>query len=272
MPNRAQGVIDAGFQAFATDTRGGGGAWSGSSIAPGDLPMPPGFLTPEEIAAKSKPFTQTKFFTPEDFLTEPTALSDPKLASRVFSSAPTSASSPVKVGASVSAYGNVPVPAFLTNAVQQLNATQSSQAAMQEGFRQQLLDAVLGGNYLAAEALRASAVTPGASVGFGGAVQNPQVGQAAVIGAQGSATQAQAVADTLRGRPNPQQMVLQGQLKNIQQQLGSVPSGFGFGSERAQLTSQQFKIQRELEALQKAGPQISLNLNSGFVPRSGLGV
>lgn len=270
MANRAQSVIDSGYQAHS-DTRGGG-AWSGSSIAPGDLPLPPGFLTPEEIAAKSKPFVQTKFFTPEDFLTDPTALSDPKLASRVFSSAPTN--TPLKVGGSVSAYSNVQVPAFLTNAVQQLNATQSSQAAMQEGFRQQLLDAVLGGNYLAAEALRASAVTPGASVGFGGSVQNPQVGQAAVIGAQAQKTQSQAVADTLRQKPTGQEFLLKSQLDRLDQQIAGSSSGFGFygGEQKAALTNKKLQIQRDLMDLQKAGPKIDLNLNSGFVPRSGLGV
>jgi hypothetical protein len=168
----------------------------------------------------------------------------------------------------------VQVPAFLTNAVQQLNATQSSQAAMQEGFRQQLLEAVLGGNYLAAEALRASAVTPGASVGFGGAVQNPQVGQGAVLQGQAAKTQAQAVSDVLQQKPTGQEFILKSQLERLNKQISDAPSGFGFfgGEQKSALTSKKLQIQRELESLQKSGPKVNINLNSGFVPRSGLGV
>jgi len=272
MASRQQNLRDAGVDPYISTRQGSktGGAWTAASISPGELPIPAGFLTPEEIAKQSKPFTQSKFFTPEDFLISPAALNDPKLASMTYKSTPQN--TPLKVGASISAFSNTQAPAFLTNAVNQLNNTQSLQAASQEQFRQQLLDAVLGGNYLAAEALRASAVTPGAKVGFGGAVQNPQVGQAAVIGAQANQTQANAVVESLN-KPNEQSAVLQSQLKQVQQKLGSVPQGFAGGQDRAALTAQQFAIQREIANLQKAGPQISIGVNAnGYVPRSGLGV
>jgi hypothetical protein len=232
--------------------------------------MPPGFLNPEEIAAKSIPITPTKTFSPADFLTSQVPLNDPKLATRAFTGVPQNV--PL-VGASIGVQSNLNVPAFLTNAVQQLNQTQSMQAQMQEGFRQQLLDAVLGGNFLAAEALRATAVSPGASVAFGGAVQSPQIGQAALVQAGAAAKQAEAVSGALEGKPTFEQQKLTRELEDVKQQLGGItPGATAFGPERTQLTQKQFQIQRQLRNLQQAGPALGININSGFVPRSGLGV
>lgn len=267
--NRQQGVVNAGFNAYADSRQGSrSSGWTAGSISPGLLPMPPGFLAPEEIAKRSTPITPTKTFTPADFMTSSVPLNDPKLASRMFSGVP---NAPISVGASIGVNQNIQVPAFLTNAVNQLNATQSLQASMQEGFRQQLLEAVLSGNYLAAEALRATGVSPGASVTFGQAVQNPQQGQAALVAAGAQATQAQAISNSLQGVPTQKERQLTMQLADVQQKLSAPTTNLinpNLGPDRAQLTQQQFAIQRELERLQQNVRKPTVVANSGFVSPS----
>ena len=83
MASRTQGITEAGFNAFADTRGGGGGPWSANSISPGDLPLPPGFLTPEQVAQRSigSPADAPRTISVEDFLTAPTALVDPKLGS-----------------------------------------------------------------------------------------------------------------------------------------------------------------------------------------------
>jgi hypothetical protein len=139
----------------------------------------------------------------------------------------------------------------LTNAVNQLNQGQSQQAMMQSEYRQKLLNAVLSGNYLAAEALRASSVGPGSSVSFGQAVVPPQVGQAAVINAQANqkATDVAAAAAT---QPIQQQ---QQRRRSYGRSSSSVTwPGFRLGPERAADLPAIFH-QQELDRLNASLPK-----------------
>jgi hypothetical protein len=242
--------------------------------------LPPGFLSPEQVAQQSinSPSDAPRTISVEDFLTSPTALVDPKLGSRPFSSAPTSPDVPIRVGASVSAFGNAPAPAFLTAAVDRLNQTQANFRSSEDAFRGQLLDAVLGGNYLAAEALRASAVRPGTSVGFGAPVQNPQIGQGYLTSSQAAAGESKARTSAL-GSQTSQLAVLQGQLQQVERDLkglGDGVGGFGGGGiigqtgqgqQKAQLQSKQNQIRREIEKQQQTLASGGAFAPSGFVPK-----
>lgn len=253
----------------ATSGRGG---WTSSSIAPPQLPLPPGFLTPEQVAQQSIVSAQSEQFKPitaADFLTQPTQVADPKLASRQFSSTPTT--QPVQVGASVSAFGNAPAPAFLTNAVNQLNATQSAFQTSETSFRNNLLDAVLSGNYLAAEALRAAAVRPGTSVSFGGAVENPQVGQGYLLQSQAAADES-AARDRVLGQQVSLTGNLQAQLDRTEQQIKGIPRSANTlatssqGQKTAGLQFQQRQIKDQLERQREVLASGGAYAPSGYVP------
>lgn len=257
--SRTQAIEELGINPYVRPTQNG---WTAASITPPELPVPPGFLTPEQVVEQSKSYSpQVKSFSAADFLTQPAQLNDPKLASRAYTSVPNNGT-PISAPLSVSAYQGVNMPSFLTNAVNQLNQGQSQQALMQSEYRQKLLNAVLSGNYLAAEALRASSVNPGTSVTFGSAVVPPQVGQAAVVNAQ-SNQKATDVAVAAAKQPIQQQQQLNTQLQQVQQQLSNVAPGFAAGPERARLTSQQFSIQQELDKLQAALPKTNVGLVGG---------
>ena len=256
--------------------------YTASTISPGNLKVPSAFVTPElvaENAAKAGP-GEVRTFAVEDFLTGEVPLTDPGLASRGFSSAPTTA--PLKVGASISAFNNQPVPAFLTDAVNRLNSTQSNRAQQQATFRNQLLDATLSGNFLAAEALRASAVQPGTSVAFGSAVLDPNIGTAALTASEAAAEESAVRTRTL-SNASTQEEALRKQLQNVQKDLsrltptsgiggGSVIGSQGAGSQRTQLQSQQRKIQRELERQQSNLAKGGAFQGSGFVSPIVIGV
>lgn len=228
--------------------------WNDQILSPGNLSVPQAFVTPESVArdAQGQGPAQVRTFSPSDFMTQPVPLNDPKLASRPYTSTP---QVPTAVGATVSAYSNVPIPAFLQGAISQLNQTQSLRAMEQADFRQQLLDATLSGNYLAAEALRASAVSPGASVGFGSAVLDPNIGYATMTQAQAAAAESNTRRAAL-SEATTQERALRGQLERVQSELASMPGqtyGFsplgvpGQGERRANLQSEQRRIQQELE-------------------------
>jgi hypothetical protein len=174
----------------------------------------------------------------------------------------------------VSAFNNFPAPAFLAGAVNQLNRTQSLRAMEQADFRQQLLDATLSGNFLAAEALRAAAVQPGTSVGFGSAVLDPNIGQAALTQSEAAASES-AVRRGALSSATRQEEVLRQQLTDVQRNLARVTptSSFGGGSiigsqgqsnERFRLQSEQRRIQRELERQQANLAQGGAFRPSGF--------
>jgi hypothetical protein len=226
--------------------------WTADSISPGVLSVPSPFLDPDEVVrnAKATPSAAStvKPVTVEDFMTEPVALNDPKLGSRRISSAPTTL--PKTVGASISAYGNFQAPAFLTDAVNRLNQSQTSAARLQDEYRQQLLDAVLGGNYLAAEALRAASVVPGSSVSFGQAVTDPTVGKAYAEQAKAAAAESGARTDEYT-RVTNETSDLENRLKSVTEQLGSMPFGGssipGANVEQGNLLLEQFNIKRELD-------------------------
>lgn len=273
MAANSWGVDVAGYVQAQLSNRQNG--WSATSISPGDLPIPASFITPEKVAAEaiSAGPTQTKTFSVSDFLTKEAPLNDPALASRGFASSPTSV--PKTVGASISAYTNFPAPAFLTDAVSQLNETQSLRAVQQAEYREKLLEATLGGNYLAAEALRATSVQPGTSVTFGSAVQNPQIGQAALQTSAAAAAESRVRTDALRSATN-QETALRRQLADVERQLGSLPGQqYGFtplgiggdtGMSRANLQSEQRRIQRELEKMRANLATGGAYRPTGYVP------
>jgi hypothetical protein len=139
----------------------------------------------------------------------------------------------------------------------------------QADFRQQLLNATLSGNYLAAEALRASAVQPGTSVGFGSAVLDPRIGQAAETQATAAAAES-AVRRGALSDATTQERALRSQLEDVQRDLARLPGQtFGFtpvgtpgqGQQRANLQSEQRRIQRELER-----QQANLSAGGAFRP------
>lgn len=264
------GRAPSGRSGVSTST--GRSGWSTASIAPPQLPLPPGFLTPEQVAQQSIVSAQTEQFKPitaDDFLTVPNQAADPKLESRTFSSTPTT--QPVQVGASVSAFGNAPAPAFLTNAVNKLNATQSAFQSSENAFRNELLDAVLSGNYLAAEALRAAAVRPGTSVSFGGSVENPQIGQGYLLQSQSAADEAASRKQAL-GQQVAQTGALQAQLNSTEQQLRGIPRSSNTlatasqGQKTAGLQFQQRQLQQQLERQREILAGGGAFASSGFVP------
>jgi hypothetical protein len=281
MASRSDNVTAAGFEPFSSR---GGAPWSANTLqsAIGELPLPPGFLTPEQVAqnAINSPSEAPRTISVDDFLTSPTALVDPKLGSRQFSSAPTSSAVPINVGASVSAFGNAPAPAFLTDAVNRLNQTQSNFRSSEDSFRGKLLDAVLGGNFLAAEALRASAARPGTNIAFGAPVQNPQIGQGFLASSQAAAGESNA-RTTAVNQQTSQLSTLQNQLRDVERDLKGLGTGgvggFGGGSiignrgggsgGKAQLQSKQNQIRREIEKQQSVLSSGGAFAPSGFVPR-----
>jgi hypothetical protein len=166
------------------------------------------------------------------------------------------------------------MPAFLTNAVDRLNSTQSLRAFDQAEFRQQLLDATLSGNYLAAEALRATAVQPGTSVGFGSAVLDPKIGEATMTAAQAAASESRVRTGALQSATS-QEQALRKERDKLQRQITEQAPSTRFGgggiigsgpasSERFQLLSQQRRIQEELNRQQKNLAQGGAYRPSGF--------
>lgn len=250
--------------------------WTANSISPGVLSVPSSFINPDEVVKKAKATpsaaSQVKPITVEDFMTEPVALNDPKLGSRRVTSIPQGL--PRETAGSISVYGNFQAPAYLTDAVNRLNQSQSSSARLQDEYRQQLLDAVLGGNYLAAEALRAASVQPGTSVAFGQQVADPNVGAGYAQQATAAAAESQQRTQAYSQLTN-QQAQLQKRLQDIQTKIASAPTGgimspLGSAGDQGNLQIEQFSIQRELDRQRQLLAQGGGYRPSGYASAPGL--
>lgn len=111
-----------------------------------------------------------------DLMTDPSAAKDSSLASRKYMNPGTGAR---EAAASASVYQQADAPAFLQQAISNLNSEQAMKRAQQSELVNRILMGVNSGgpnDYLWAEALRAASVGAGAHVNFSSAVQDPRVG------------------------------------------------------------------------------------------------
>ncbi len=127
--------------------------------------------------------------TAADLRTTPSTLADSTLGSRRYMN-PNTGIRDVAVSGSV--YAQPDVPAFLSQAVSNLNAEQALRRSLQAEWNDKLLMGAMGqvsgsDPYLWMEALRAASVGPGSSVSFGQAIQDPNQGRAAVTNANANA-------------------------------------------------------------------------------------
>lgn len=110
--------------------------------------------------------------------TTPQTLADTTLGSRKYVNPNTGIRDPVVSG---SVYEQPDTPAFLSQAVANLNAEQALRRSLQAEWNNRLLGGVAAGGpdaFLYAEALRAASVAPGSSVAFGQQIADPQTGSA----------------------------------------------------------------------------------------------
>lgn len=150
--------------------------WTANSI----VAAQPSVVGPANAAAQNPVSAQTLMTTPQ-------TLSDPTLGSRAFMNPNTGIRD---VAASGSVYAMSEVPPYLSQAVSALSSEQALQRSLQAEWNNRLMQQASGGGkdaYLWLEALRAASVSPGASVNFGGPVQNPALGRAAETSAIASA-------------------------------------------------------------------------------------
>jgi hypothetical protein len=196
----------------------------------------------------------------------PTPLNDPTLASRHFIDPMTGYRD---VGATASTFQNPNVPAYLTQAVANLNATQQMRSSAQQDLTQRLFQGVQSGGpdaYLWAEALRSASATPGAHVNFGSAVQNPLVGQGYFNAAGAFQQRAKEQSDAIRAASTAQS-----KLALLQQQrsmLGATPFGTYDQSPQKKLDDQIFNAMTAVQpqsAVQQLGVA-SARGNSGWMP------
>lgn len=114
--------------------------------------------------------------TAAQLMTDPSGVHDPSLASRKYMNPGTGVRD---TAAQASVFQSDDAPAFLQQAIANLNAEQAMKRAQQSELVNRILSGVnSGGNnaYLWSEALRGASVTPGAHVSFGSAIQNPDIG------------------------------------------------------------------------------------------------
>lgn len=197
-------------------------------------PLPQSNVGPVNALAQ-QPYTAASLYR------SPGAVNDPKLASRAYGSTVPGA---VKPAFAESVYQRPEVPAYLAQAVTDLNTGQSLQRSLQSEWNNKILGLATNSgpqNYLYTEALRAASVSPGAHVSFGAAVQNPDIGagyRAASLG-QANLTNAQAGAIAA-----PQQYQAQiAALQKERQQLGQNAFGMYSNSRQQQIDNQLFNLQ-----------------------------
>lgn len=195
----------------------------------------------------------------------PTTLNDPTLASRHFIDPMTGYRD---VGATASTFQNPNVPAYLTQAVANLNATQSMRQAYQQDLTQKILRGVQSGgpsSYLWAEALRGASVMPGAHVNFNTPVQNPLIGEGYFNAAAAFQQRAKEQAEAIKAASTAQS-----KLALLQQQrsmLGPTPFGTYDQSPQKKLDDQIFNTQLNVQpqsSVQQLG--VSAARGGGWMP------
>lgn len=216
--------------------------WRTSTIAPKMVTQP---AIP---AATPLPNIATEGYTAGNLARTPGKLNDPTLASRAFGSTVPGA---VKPAFAESVYQRPEVPAYLAQAVTDLNTGQSLQRSLQSEWNNKILGLATGGgpdSWQFQEALRAASVSPGAHVNFGAAVQNPLVGEGYKAAAVGQASLAKAQAGAI-GAPQAFQSQIAA-LQREQQLLGQSAFGQFQGSRQQQIQNQLFNLQNQLAGAQ----------------------
>lgn len=231
--------------------------WRTSTIAPKMVTQP---AIP---AATPLPNIATAGYTAGNLVRTPGRLNDPTLASRMFGSTVPGTVKPVAVS---SVYQQPNVPAYLTQAVADLNSGQSLQRSLQSEWQNKIFSAANDPNnpnsYLFQEALRAAAVSPGSHVNFGSAVQSPLIGQGYQAAAASQASLAKAQAGAIGA---PQQFQAQiAALQREQQLLGQSAFGQFQGSRQQQIQNQLFNLQNQLTGSQTVAA--GNNRASGWMP------
>lgn len=156
-------------------------------------------VTPQDSAVGPVNALAQNNVTADSLRTTPSTLADSALGSRRFVN-PNTGIRDAAVSASV--YAQPDTPAFLSQAVSQLNAEQALRRSLQAEWNDKLLRGATGqiggaDPYVWMEALRAASVSPGASVAFGQAIQDPNRGRAAVTNANSNALLANLKANVL---------------------------------------------------------------------------
>jgi hypothetical protein len=127
---------------------------------------------------------------------------------------------PKDVAIRASTFNNPNVPAFLNQAINDLNSEQSLKRALQTEWQDRLFRMASSDDpnaYLWQEAVRAASVTPGAHVSFGSGIQNPVVGQAQAQEAQAAAKESQ-----VRTRALQEPEELQNRLAELERERASL--------------------------------------------------
>lgn len=158
-----------------------------------------------------------------------------------------------ETAAQVSTFKSDNAPQAIREQIESLNTNQSLRRALQEEFKNTLMKNAAAGDVYAAEALRATAVQPGASVGFGQRLgsQGEMAGLAAQ--AQGIGAAAQGAGDLQRQQAaqiaasdaNAKKLA---ELQQRRVQIGSNPMGFYTGSEQEKLDQQIMALQSATSA------------------------
>lgn len=219
--------------------------WRTSTIAPKMVTQPAAFTPapalPQSSVGPVNAFAQ-QTGTAADLFRSPTALRDPTLASRSYGSTMPGA---VKPAFAESVYQRPQVPAFLTQAVSDLNTGQSLQRSLAAEWQNKIFSAATDkenpNSYLFQEALRAASVNPGSHVSFGAAVQSPLIGQGYQAAAEGQAKLSQAQAGAISAPQQYQEQIAA--LQRERQQIGQNAFGMYSGSRQKQIDDQLFNLQ-----------------------------
>ena len=213
--------------------------WTANRIAPAPV-------TSSALANADQPITAAALAT------TPSTLNDRSLGSRSYQNPNTGIrTAPIQT----SIYAQPNVPAFLNQAIADLNSEQALRRALQQQWTTRLADATGGPNgYLYAEALRAAVVQPGANVSFGSAITDPTESAAKLKYATGVAAEAQARANEI-ARPAKIAKQIEA-LEQKKKYAPNQPSQNYFGSPS-------YQIDNEILGLRYSIPQ-----GGGVAPRS----
>lgn len=174
----------------------------------------------------------------------PQTLNDPTLGSVRFGSTIPGRAQPFLAE---SVYQRPEIPAFLSQAVSDLNTEQALKRSLQAEWNNKILGlAQQGGSngYLFQEAVRAASVSPGAHVSFGAAVQNPDIGTGYKTAAEGASKLATAQAGAISAPQQIQSKIAM--LQREKEQLGQNAFGQYSGSRQQKIDQQLFDLQNQL--------------------------
>lgn len=211
---------------------------AGSPVTPAAMPaQPESNVGPVNAAAQSPLTAAALAITPQ-------TLNDSKLGSRLFGSTVPGKAQPFLAE---SVYQQPNVPAFLSQAVSDLNTEQALKRSLQSEWNNKILGLANSGSpdsYLYQEAVRAASVAPGAHVNFGAAIQSPDVAAGYKAASEGAGKLATAQAGAISA---PQQ--LQSKISMLQrekEQLGQNAFGQYHNSRQQKIDQELFDLQSQL--------------------------